>query len=127
LVDILPLNKNFKKMKRDLLTGEVFEPKRINQKFSCPTNRIRFNNNKAKEIRHHTAYINNPLNQNFRILKELEIGKKELIFHRQFLLGKGFNFHVFNNTCKYENQICYAIYHFIIVPMPNDQIKIVPK
>ena len=80
--------------KKDLLTGEEFETSRINQKFINPKNRIKYYNEKAKQLRQEKAFINKPLHNNLCILKELLADKNEIVKHKQFLLGKGFSFGV---------------------------------
>jgi hypothetical protein len=102
-------------MSFDLLTEEEFTPTRITQKFSCPKNRIKYHNERAKEFRHSVSYITKPLLNNVRILNCLMKDKKKLIFYRQFLLGKGFSFQHFSHTEKYEGQNRYAIHEYILI------------
>lgn len=111
-------------MKRnDLLTGEEFTPSRINQRFSCRENRIKFNNHKANSIRHSTSYINTPLHRNFLILNELMIGKQEQRFHKQFLLGKGYQINVLTHFSKLDNLSVPCIYSFAFIT-DNEYITI---
>jgi hypothetical protein len=51
--------------KIDLLTGEKFIPKRINQRFASPINRIRFHNRQAKKIRLDKSHVDKPLHDNY--------------------------------------------------------------
>lgn len=111
--------------RKDLLTGEQFTPKRINQKFASAENRIAFHNLKANELRQRIAYINKPLHKNNQILNTLMAEKKEIVFHKQYLLGMGFNFGVHNHVVKYDGQNHYAIYNYIIIPVGTDQLKII--
>jgi hypothetical protein len=111
--------------RKDLLTGEAFVPQRINQVFANSANRIAYHNMKANELRHSAAYINKPLNVNVRILNELMKGKREKTFHKQYLLGKGFSFSVFNHVNSYEGKNYYAIYEYTLVNLGKDQIKII--
>jgi hypothetical protein len=113
-------------MKRqDLLTKEEFTPTRINQKFAKSENRIKYYNEKANELRHSLAYVNKPLHHNIRILNEIMMGKKEAIFHKQFMLGKGFSVGVHTHVKKFGDKNEYAIYNYIIIPQANEQLKIV--
>lgn len=114
-------------MKTDLLTGEKFEARRINQKFARPQNRIRYYNQKATQQRQSVSYVNKPLHINCRILNELLNGKNEASFHKQFLLGKGFSFAVHTHYVVHNKKTHVAIYQYIIIPMENDQIKVVKK
>lgn len=113
-------------MKRnDLLTNEEFIPTRNNQKFACPENRIKFHNNKANELRQQTAFINKPLHKNYKILLELMDGHYNKEFHKQFLLGKGFEFGVFTHLKKVVEDNHIAIYDFTVVPLNDFRVKII--
>jgi len=112
-------------IRKDLLTGETFSPQRINQVFANSTNRIAYHNKKANELRHSSAFINKPLHLNHRICNEIMKEKKEAVFHKQFLLGKGFNFTVHNHVNVHDGKNHYAIFQYTIANLGNDQIKII--
>jgi hypothetical protein len=113
-------------MKRqDLLTNEDFFPSRINQKFANSENRIKYYNDKANKFRHSIAYLNKPIQQNIKILNELVKDKNEAIFHKQFLLGKGFSLGVYTHIEQYDGKNHFAIHTYIILPITNEQIKII--
>ena len=112
-------------IRKDLLTGEPFSPQRINQVFANADNRIAYHNMKANELRHSAAYINKPLHVNLRILNSLMKGAKELTFHKQFLLGKGFNFTVHNHVNEYQGKNHFAVFQYTVVNLVNEQIKII--
>jgi hypothetical protein len=112
-------------MLRDLLTSEEFIPIRITQKFSCPANRIKYHNNRAKEFRHSINYLTKPLINNIRILNTLMKDKKQMVFHRQFLLGKGFSFSHFSHNVKYEGHNRYAIHEFLFISLEKDEFEII--
>jgi len=99
----------------DLLTGEEFEPKRSWQKFATSENRIKYNNQCAKKIRKEKSILDKPLYQNYKILCELMKGKREAIFHQQFLLGKGFNFSTHNRIQEYDSKNYYCVYQYIMI------------
>lgn len=111
--------------RKDLLTGEPFLPKRINQKFINAKNRATYHNKKANELRQSTLYINKPLHINVRILNEIMKGRKEATFHKQYLLGKGFSVNVHTHFTEYEGKNQFAIYKYILISMANEQIKII--
>ena len=113
--------------KIDLLTGEEFETNRVNQNFASAKNRIKYYNEKAKMLRQKAAFINKPLHNNLRILDELMANTKELSKHKEFLLGKGFNFGVHTHYEKYKGTKRIALYQYIIIPLENEQIKIIKK
>jgi len=111
--------------RKDLLTDEIFTPQRINQVFANSANRIAYHNKKANELRHSSAFINKPLHINLRILNGLMKGEKEEVFHKQFLLGKGFTFKVHNHVNYHEGKNHYALYQYTIAVLGNEQIKII--
>ncbi len=112
-------------MKLDLLTGEEFIPKRSTQKFANAKNRIAYHNMNATKLRQSISHINKPLHQNLRILNELMNDKNEAVFHKQFLLGKGFSFSVHTHLEKYNDNNFCAVYQYIFFPLENQQIKII--
>jgi hypothetical protein len=114
--------KNMKKT--DPHTGEEFIPKRSNQVFVKPQNRKDYHNHRAKLMRHTCSYLDKPLKKNIQIILELMPKSKEQIFHKQFLLGKGFSFEASNNVHEVEGKIHHCVYNFAIIPMGKDQIKI---
>jgi len=111
--------------RKDLLTGEEFYPKRNNQHFAKPENRIRFHNNKAQKLRNSLAYINKPLHRNLQILNEIMQEKIELIIHKQYMLGKGFSFKVFNHIEPYNGVNEKCIYQYMIISLDSEKIKII--
>jgi len=113
--------------KTDPLTGETFYVLRSNQVFASEENRIRYNNLKAKELREDKSKFDKPLQNNFRILKELMQGKEVEIFHKQFLLGKGYSNLVTTHYEEVSGTRYTAMYNFIIIPMEGEQIKILRK
>ena len=110
-------------MKRnDLLTGEVFSPSRITQKFACADNRIKFHNRKANKLRHSVMYVNSPLHKNLRILNEIMEEKERGNFHRQFLLGKGYSFELLTHYEDFDGKRITCVYHYSISVGVNDNI-----
>ena len=113
--------------RKDLLTGEEFLAQRINQKFVKADNRVKYYNNKANQLRYKNAWVDKPLHKSICLLNELLGDKKEATFHKQYLLGRGLSFGVFTHFEYYEGKLYNAIYNFIIIPMENEQIKIIKK
>jgi hypothetical protein len=108
-------------MKRnDLLTGESFNATRINHKFAKPTNRIIFHNRKANKLRHSVQHINKPLHQNLKILIEVMMNCTKKKLHRQWLLGKGFNFGVMTHYIEFGEEQRKCIYDFSITNHKED-------
>jgi hypothetical protein len=106
----------------DLLTGEGFYPNRITQKFARAENRIKFHNQKANKLRHSVMFVNTPLQRNLRILNEIMLGKTKGVFHKQYLLGKGYSFDVLTHYENFEGKRTACIYHFTIQVGENDQL-----
>ena len=100
---------------KDPLTKEEFEPKRSNQRFASPQNRIKYYNNKANQERKENAFIDKPLKTNLKILKELMEGQTRCSFHEQFLRGKGYDVRYYHRTCKVKNDTGYCLYNFILI------------
>jgi hypothetical protein len=109
----------------DLLTNEEFIPKRINQKFAKPENRIKYYNKKANDLRNYLNYINKPLFQNFKVLSSLMANDTEAEFHKQFLIGKGVDFKIITHYSIYNNLKLPTIYNFKIQSLENERIKII--
>lgn len=112
-------------MKKDLLTGEIFKPKRSNQKFKTAENRIKFNNQKAKKMREKINYINKPLKKSMLALDSLMKDKKEGVFHKEFLRGKGISFKVFTHFISIENKSYPSIYNYTLINQNKTFIKII--
>jgi hypothetical protein len=114
-------------LKTDLLTGEKFTPKRVTQQFANPRNRIKFYNNKAKEIREMKAVIDRPLHTNFYILNRLLGDKMEAVVHPEFLRGQGYDFEFHTHTDQAEGKLRYAVYRFVIIRVSDTEIKIIQR
>lgn len=99
---------------KDPYTDEEFKPKRSNQRFANSINRIRYNNNKANEIRKAKAYVDKPLSKNFTILKEIMRDKKRHSVHIEFLRGRGFKFEVFTSMCNVHGTQGFCIYDYLL-------------
>jgi hypothetical protein len=113
-------------MKRnDLLTGETFNATRINHKFAKPSNRIKFNNRKATKLRHSVQHINKPLHQNLKILNEIMVDTIKKKIHKQWLLGKGFNFGVMTHFIELGDEQRKCVYDFCISPHREDSEYII--
>lgn len=112
-------------IKKDLLTNEEFYSTRINQKFANADNRIKFYNDKANKFRQSIASISKPLQNNIMILNELMVGKEQCVFHKEFLLGKGYTLSIHSHIQQYQNKNHFAIHNFIIITISETQIKII--
>jgi len=114
-------------MRKDPLTNELFVPKRRNQVFATAENRIAYHNKKATELRNSLDYLTKPLLANYKVLNALMQKHSERIFHKEFLLGKGFDFKVCNHINSINGKNHFAIFHFTIVKLDGSQIKIIKQ
>jgi hypothetical protein len=101
-------------MKKDPLTGEEFEPRRSNQRFARPENRIKYHNDKSKQKRKKREFISKPLRKNEKILDYWMKGKEKATFHYEFLKGAGYDFNVFSGTSIVENKTGYCLFYYIL-------------
>ena len=113
-------------MKRnDLLTGEPFIATRINHKFAKPINRIKYHNRKSTKLRHSVQHINKPLHQNLKILNEVMTDNIKKKLHKQWMLGKGFDFGVMTHFVEFGDEQRKCIYDFCITPHKDDSNYII--
>lgn len=112
---------------RDPLTREIFYKKRNNQKFASAENRIFYHNKRANKLRQVMNGFNRPLFVNHKILSEIMEGKSKAIFHKQFLLGKGFTFGVFTHYTDWEGRSIPSLYSFLILSLKEDKIQIIKR
>ncbi|WP_353085080.1 hypothetical protein [Flavobacterium sp.] len=112
--------------RKDPYTGELFFPKRANQKFARPENRIKFNNDAANELRREREHINKPIHIAHVKLRKLMDGRNEAEFSIDFLRGYGLDFNVFNHYVLYNGIKRRAIFEFIIIIYRyNKRIKVI--
>ena len=109
----------------DLLTQELFSPKRISQKFAKPENRIKYYNKKAEKLRQSIMYIDEPLKKNINILNAIFKGEKKLIFSKQFMLGKGFSFNVMTHFDTIDGKRVACIYYYAIMIDDIDNVTFI--
>lgn len=109
----------------DPLTEEEFIPKKSSQKFACAENRIKYNNNRANEIRREKSVLDKPLSKNLRVLDEIMLGKTEGIFHDEFLLGNGYTFSAFNCIKEHKGVRGYGVYQYLMLPHEKDYRKFI--
>ena len=102
-------------MKRnDLLTGEPFIAKSITHKFARAENRIKYWNKDATKLRHSVQHINKPLHKNLLILNQAMQNTTKKKLHREWLLGRGFNFGVMTHYIEFSEEQRKCIYNFSI-------------
>jgi|SRR6185436_15446976 len=109
---------------KDPQTGEVFVPKRSNQKFATRKNQIKFNNEKQKVIRKENYHVNRNLANNKKILKTLLGDAEDVVKSKDYLLGAGYQFAYFTHTLRTGAQLVYCNYQYCIFFTENNNIKI---
>jgi hypothetical protein len=111
---------------KDPLTGELFFPKRANQKFARPENRIKFNNDVANELRREREHINKPIHISHVKLRKLMVGINEAEFSFDYMDGAEIDFNLFNHYVLYNGINRRAIFEFIIIIYRyNKRIKVI--
>ena len=98
--------------RKDPLTDEIFSPKRSNQRFATRKNQIDYNNIKARNKRQKKAPLDKVLDKNRNILANILLEKNALKKSKEFLLGAGFNFKVFNRSIRSNGKNYQCIYEY---------------
>lgn len=106
------------------LTGEEFYPKRSNMVFKSATARIKYHNNEANKLRREKSFVDRPLRRNKKILDELIHNTETKSVHKQFMLGKGFNFSVFTHYQEHNSKHYPAVYNYVVISN-GDVIKVI--
>ncbi|OYU84274.1 MAG: hypothetical protein CFE24_07250 [Flavobacterium sp. BFFFF2] len=114
-------------IRNDLLTNEEFFAKRINQKFACSANRIKFHNDRATKFRHSFSQFSKPVQENLKILNELMANSFDEKFHKQFLIGKGYSLGFFTHVHEKDSITYFALSNYIIVPTKDDYVRIIKQ
>ncbi len=110
----------------DPQTGELFFPKRANQKFARPENRIKFNNDAANELRKERGHINKPIHSSHLKIRKLMLGKIKAEFSFDYMEGAEIVFNAFTHFELYRGLLRPAIFEFIvIIDEPNKKITII--
>lgn len=100
----------------DPLTSEEFEPKRTNQKFANRANQIKYNNLIAKKKREVLKPHITALEKNRNIIKGILDSDKFNTVSKDYLLGAGFNFLYFTQSCRVGNKVFHCIFDYGICP-----------
>ncbi len=113
--------------RKDLLTNELFTPKRVNQRFACRKNQIEYNNLLAKKKRIAKAGYDKPLDRNRNVLKKVLGDNKEVIKSKDYLSALDYHFGLSMYQTiidKEKNITAKGIYEYLIIPMTNNNFKI---
>jgi hypothetical protein len=111
---------------KDPLTGEIFYPKKISQRYAYPKNRIKHNNLKASQLRQERAFLDKHFHKNHIILREIHKEGRENIFNSNWLEGKGFRTDCITHLFEYRGIQKKCVYEFILIEIEGtDNIKII--
>lgn len=109
------------KLSKDPLTGEEFTPTRIDQRFSCRENQIKYNNKKQNDERKRLGGYILDLKSNEKILLKILNGKESAEVSKDFLLGAGFNFSSSNGAIQ-NRGITFQVILSTKIQKLNDEI-----
>jgi hypothetical protein len=101
--------------KKDPLTGEEFIPKRVNQRFASASNRKKFNNQQANQLRKKRAIIYRPLNKNHLLLMKLMKGIDESVFTYDYLEGYGIQYNSYSHIKEVEGAKHFFVFEFALI------------
>jgi hypothetical protein len=110
---------------KDPLTQEEFVKRRNNQKFATSNNRIRFNNQKARQKRIMKGFVDKLLDQNRTILSRILGNRTERIVSKDYLLGAGFSFEFYSFIKEVNGVNYFGIYEYGIAKTSDDKFKII--
>ncbi len=107
-------------LKKCLVCGNSFAPRRATAQYCTYYCRNQKNNQKQKEKSLPTKFVDERLHINRKIL-ELNEGH---IISKDYMLGAGYTFSYCTGSAIVDKKNCCAIYEFAIVPIDNSSFKI---
>ena len=96
----------------DPYTQEKFFPKRSNQVFATPQNKMMFHNERAKEYRDETKKVRSRLDRNNKLFESLLGDNKKARFHVEYLKGKGADLKAVTRVFQIRDEIVYRVFDF---------------
>ncbi|MFZ4649011.1 MAG: hypothetical protein ACOYMB_05310 [Patescibacteria group bacterium] len=96
----------------DPYTQEKFFPKRSNQVFATPQNKMMYHNEKAKEYRDETKKVRSRLDRNNKLFESLLGDNKKARFHVEYLRGKGVDLKAVTRVIKIGDEVIYKVFDF---------------
>ncbi len=113
------------KSRKDPLTGEIFVPKKVTQRFKNRVNQIKFNNQKQSARRAFLGILLKPLTKTHRILTEALGGEDTVTLHREWLEGAGADMTLFTHIETIDENSFQAIFNFKITS--KDEYYVITK
>ncbi|PKG42781.1 hypothetical protein [Psychroflexus sp. MES1-P1E] len=112
------------KLKKCPFSGKYFKPKRSNQKFASKRNRVAFYNRRYRNRRLPLSRMNQKLFHNYSIL-EIALGdKEETNVEMKLIKDRGFDFTIFTQIMKHENDTYFGLYDLAFKQLDNNIIQI---
>jgi hypothetical protein len=99
-------------VKIDPYTHEKFFPKRSNQVFATPQNKMMFHNERAKEYRDETKKVRSRLDRNNKLFESLLGENNKARFHVEYLRGKGADLKAVTRFFQIRDEIVYRVFDF---------------
>jgi hypothetical protein len=99
-------------VKIDPYTKEAFFPKRSNQVFATPQNKMRYHNERAKEYRDETKKVRSRLDRNNKLFESLLRQNNKARFHIEYLKGKGVDLNTVTRIIQIGDEIIYRVFDF---------------
>ena len=96
----------------DPYTQEKYFPKRSNQIFATPQNKMMFHNERAKEYRDETKKVRSRLDRNNKLFEALLGDNKKARFHVEYLKGKGVDLKAVTRVFQIRDEIVYRVFDF---------------
>jgi hypothetical protein len=99
-------------VKIDPYTQEKFFPKRSNQVFATPQNKMRYHNERAKEYRDETKAVRSRIDRNNKLFESLLRENNKARFHIEYLKGKGVDLKAVTRVIQIGDVIIYKVFDF---------------
>ena len=109
--------------RKDPLTGELFVPKKVTQKFKNRENQIKYNNQLQSLRREFLGHLLRPLLKTHRILTNAIGDRNSITLHKQWLAGAGADMTLFTHVETIDAKGFHAIFNFTILAN-NEYYKI---
>jgi hypothetical protein len=100
------------KVKIDPYSQEKFFPKRSNQVFATPQNKMMYHNERAKEYRDETKAVRSRIDRNNKLFESLLGDNKKARFHVEYLRGKGVDLKAVTRVFQIRDEIVYRVFDF---------------
>lgn len=104
-------------------SGELFKPKRNNQKYASKQNRLAFHNKRYRQNRMPQEYINRKLYINHSIISEIIGDNNEIEVNNDYIKALGYNFIYVTHLYSHNNQTYMGLYNFYFIRLNKSTTK----